>query len=94
MLLIKLFHISRSERKPRETNLGAESFCHGSCRSIAGKAGAAAAALLKFVSVSVEALEGNWICAAKPHQILIKDKLKMMAKKLRGRPAMMINLLN
>lgn len=43
MLLIKLLHISRSERKPRETNLGAESFCHGSCRSIAGKAGAAAA---------------------------------------------------
>lgn len=41
MLLIKLFHISRSERKPSETNLGAESFCYGSCRSIARKAGAA-----------------------------------------------------
>lgn len=79
MLLIKLLHISRSERKPRETNLGAESFCNGSCCSIPGGGGASTAA----VEVSVSVGRGNWICAAKPHQILIKDKLEMMAKKLR-----------
>lgn len=92
MLLIKLFHISRSERKPRETNLGAESFCHGSCRSIAGKAGAAAAV---EVCVSVGRGFGRKLdLCGETSSNPDKDKLKMMAKKLRGRPAMMINLLN
>lgn len=90
MLLIKLFHISRSERKPSETNLGAESFCYGSCRSIARKAGAAVEVCVSVGRGFGRKLDLCGETSSNPD----KDKLKMMAKKLRGRPAMMINLLN